>query len=120
MGTNYYHRFGHCDCCGRYDERHIGKSMTMFRGYRPDPDWPGDTTPTITSWQEWKAALRADGQIVDEYGREHDVEEFITAVEATDPDRRRRQFDWVQQYGATRDNDWLDADGFSFYAGEFS
>jgi hypothetical protein len=26
MGTNYYVRENICDCCGRYDEIHIGKS----------------------------------------------------------------------------------------------
>lgn len=124
MGANYYHRFGHCDCCGRYDERHICKSLVMFQGYRPDPDWPEDPTPTLVTWEGWKLALRADGTVWDEYGREHDVESFIADVEATKPEYRRRQYDWVQEnrygYGRDADSDWLDPDGFSFCNREFS
>lgn len=125
MGANYYHRFAHCDCCGRYDERHIGKSLVMFRGYRPDPDWPDDFTgPVLASWQQWKEALSKEGEVWDEYGRQHDVQQFIADVESTDPVRRRRQYDWMQQHSAEYflelDHDWLDADGFSFTGREFS
>lgn len=120
MGTNYYHRSGHCDCCGRYDERHIGKSMVMFRGYRPDPDWPEDPTLTLVTWEHWKAALRADGTIRDEYGREWDVNEFIAEVESTESRQRRRQFDWMEEHYSETPNDWLDPDGFSFCDREFS
>ena len=121
MGTNYYHRFNHCDCCGRYDERHICKSMVMFRGYRPAPDWPDEFAgPLLTSWRQWREALRQEGEVWDECGRQFDVQQFIAAVESTDPDSRRRQFEWVQAHGTVRDKDWLDGDGFSFYDGEFS
>ncbi len=37
MGINYYHRTNICKECGRYDERHIGKSshgwQFSFHGY---------------------------------------------------------------------------------------
>lgn len=126
MGTNYYHRYAHCDCCGRYDERHICKSMVTFRGYRPDPDWPDEFTgPLLASWRQWKRELiDRGGQVWDEYGRQHDLAEFIAAVESTKPEHRRRQCDWVQEhagdYGTRGDRYWLDGDGFSFYDGEFS
>lgn len=120
MGTNFYHRYNHCDCCGRYDERHIGKNMTMFQGYRQDPDWP-DPTPEIVSWQQWKEILRTEGEVWDEYHRLWDLEAFISAVENTDPARRRRQYDWVMRHRFTPKHlDWLDADGFSFHEGDFS
>jgi hypothetical protein len=118
MGTNHYHRYNHCDCCGRYDERHIGKSWGMFQGYRDE-----DEKAPVTSWQGWKATLRADGEVWDEYGQQVDVEEFITDVEATDSVRRRRQYDWVRDhhsYGRAMEHDWLDADGFSFTDNEFT
>lgn len=126
MGTNYYHRYNHCDCCGRYDERHICKSMVTFRGYRPDSDWPDDFTgPLLTSWRQWKAELLAGGSVWNEYGDALDTAEFIAAVESTRPDSRRRQYDRVQENayrhpGRPTDQDWLDGDGFSFYGGEFS
>jgi hypothetical protein len=122
MGANYYHRTNRCDCCGRFDERHICKSGTSFQGYRPD--WANDSTPLIVSWEEWKTALRADGEVWDEYGQRHDVEQFIADVEATEPERRRRQYDWMVQhardYGLSMDRDWLDPDGFSFTLSEFT
>jgi hypothetical protein len=123
MGTNYYHRFNRCDCCGRYDERHICKSMTSFQGYRPDPLWPDEDAPTIVSWADWKAALQT-GEVWDEYGRQLNVAQFIDDVEATGPARRRRQYDWMQENGARYrlklDHDWLDSEGFSFTDREFT
>jgi hypothetical protein len=123
MGTNYYHRFNACECCKRYDERHICKSMTSFQGFRPDPDWPDDSTVSITSWAGWKQKIRADGEVWDEYGRQWDVEQFIADVETTSPESRRRQYDWMvehnHRYGGL-DHDWLDADGFSFTDTDFS
>jgi hypothetical protein len=126
VGTNYYHRSRICECCGRYDERHICKSLVLFQGYRPDPRWPDDDYdgPLITSWAHWKAAILAEGEVWDEYGTKWDVDRFIADVEATDPDRRRRQYDWVQDdryhRWTTGDRYWLDGDGFSFCDLEFS
>jgi hypothetical protein len=123
MGTNFYHHVNHCECCGRFDILHICKSMTLFQGYQPDPGIPNDPTPTLLSWQDWKTALRAGGEIWDEYGNPHEVERFIGDVESTDPALRRRHFDWMVRYSRTyniENEDWHDADGFSFTAGEFT
>lgn len=136
MGTNYYWRHNICSCCGRYDQQHICKSLVMFRGYFDEPEWDNDrrefkpAPPLIVSWQQWRAKLRSDeGEVWDEYGDRLDTEEFILDVEATDADNRRRQYDAVVSYGTPflerkfgvqPRGDWLDADGFSFYGGEFS
>lgn len=110
MGTNFYHRNNLCHCCGRFDERHIGKSFTMFQGY-----------DDIRSWQDWKRELLAGGEVWDEYSAKWDTEGFIAAVERTIPAARRRQYDWVMReaHPLSRDRDWLDADGFSFTDQEF-
>lgn len=123
MGTNYdalppacENPCKHC----RIDGVHIGKSLTMFQGYESSPWGP------VLSWEDWKAVLRRPGvRIVDEYGHGHDVEEFIAKVEATEPESRRRQYDWMVKHASwavtgTDPADWLDADGFSFSREHFS
>ena len=85
-------------------------------------------TPWLVSWEQWKDYLRNHtGRIVDEYGGRHDVEDFIGRVEAVPMEARRRQFDWVLTHRRGQasetpspSGDWLDADGLSFYGGEFS
>lgn len=128
MGTNYYWVAPPCEHCGRSDDRlHICKTYTMFHGTF-DEDAAGEPIPKPVSWQQWKEHLRtAEGRIVDEYGREHDVEDFIAEVEATSPEARRWQYDWVAshpRHGHVIGNiepgaDWLDEDGFSFYGASF-
>lgn len=136
MGTNYFWRHNICTCCNRYDQMHICKSLVSFEGHFSKPDWdvansrPIPALPLVTSWAEWKGVIRAGGEVWDEYGVRHDVEEFIARVEATDPAVRRRQYEWCVEHPdrvPVRDIDrvgergeWLDADGFSFYGGEFS
>lgn len=69
MGTNYYARYNACDCCGRYDSAHIGKSQYLVRIWPAalDPRWPDDApenclpgtrgeTP-IRSFADWRAFL---------------------------------------------------------------
>lgn len=128
MGTNYYHRTNICDCCGRYDEQHICKSLVSFEApvawQDPQPD---GFVVTIKSWADWKARLLDGGEVWDEYGERIPTDEFIARVEATDPERRRWQYDWMAEHLPERVSvqpaegmDWLDADGFSFYGGAFS
>ena len=133
MGTNYYWRHSICTCCQRYDEWHICKSLASFRAHFGEEQWNAETLrydlppALVSSWAGWKELLRKDGQVWDEYGDQHDVDRFISDVEAVPTEARRRQYDWVAanrpsshvgqvtQYG-----DWLDPDGYSFYGGEFS
>lgn len=126
MGTNYYWHDHPCAHCGRSDAvRHICKSLRTFRGYFTW-DYQLEDVPEVVSWEEWKTLLRSsDGEIRDEYGAVHDVEEFIAACEAVPMEQRRRQFDWMVENKdivaeVRPGGEWLDADGFSFYGGEFS
>lgn len=124
MGTNFYHRFNKCDCCGRYDERHICKSGVIFRGYRrPDYLDSDDPFTEVLSWADWKGMILAGGEVWDEYGEKSDVRDFIAYVESHAPEQRRRQFDWMlenDRESIREGRDWLDAEGFSFYSGEFT
>lgn len=128
MGTNFYWRHNACSCCGRYDERHICKSMVSFAGYFGLDEYgmPSANSPEITAWQDWKKRLLSGGEIWTEYGGRWGTAEFIDHVEATSPEARRRQYEWmVRNHGPDRIGvepckDWLDPEGFSFYGGEFS
>lgn len=128
MGTNYYHRSNICECCGRFDEQHICKSMTMFNGVvRWLDEKPYGFVVTVPSWQDWKARLVAGGEVWDEYGERWDTDQFIERVEVTDADDRGSQHAWIVRNrpelasdGPEDSRDWLDADGFSFHGGEFS
>jgi hypothetical protein len=135
VGTNYYWRHNICFCCNRSDEWHICKSLISFEGHFSEGEWDDAAKawpdiPVITSWRDWVTKLTSGGEIWDEYSVQHDTEEFIARVEATDRAARRRQYDWCMNHpdrlGGIRVGSvgprsyWLDADGFSFYGGEFS
>lgn len=126
MGTNHYARVNVCHCCNRYDEVHVGKSWSMFHGFRRDPAWPDDPDPqpfgVIESWQDWKRVLlKTPGlYLFDEYGKETNPVTYVAEVESTSPDDRGRQYRWLVDHGHTLDHDWTDAEGFDFHDGEFS
>ncbi len=124
MGTNYYHRTNICDCCSRYDERHIGKSSGgwefSFQGYKDE-----EHQPKIASFEDWKRELQAEGKIFDEYGKEYSYEEFVKFVETkkggTFNDRSNtNQYDYCVEHGYGVSNDWKDAEGHPFTSAEFS
>jgi hypothetical protein len=125
MGTNYYSIESECLVCDRCERRHICKNLTSFQGFFTEgPDYKD--VPWIVSWQDWKDHLRDEAvRVEDEHGRTYEVEDFIAKVEATSPDARRRQYDWMfahepAQAGPVENGcDWLDADSFSFYGGGF-
>lgn len=133
MGTNYTWRHNICECCGRYDELHICKSLTTFRGHFGD-EWDEERAafvypPLITSWKDWTERLLSGGEVWNEYGDRIDTHEFINLVEGTDLTARRRNYDWnvAHQHDYTAspldvvpDGSWLDDMGFSFYGREFS
>lgn len=121
MGTNYYQRINICDCCSRFDEIHIGKSSAgwqfHFQGYIDR-----DSFPKIASFEDWKRELQV-GKIVDEYGREYTLPEFIEIVEAKQKVLTNiNHYEYCQSAeGYTRNNrDWIDKEGYSFTKSEFS
>lgn len=122
MGTNYYvewnPNYGNNDSPASLNypqptmRFHICKNLNSFQGH------------VFNSWSAWSHFLRMNRDklsITDEYGKEHEVPDFIARVEATTREQRSRQFDWVMLHSTLdRSREWLDAEGFSFYAGEFS
>ena len=117
MGTNYYHRTGICECCRRYDERHIGKSSAgwqfSFQGYR-------DSVPIITSFEDWKRELQIEGKIFDEYGREVSFEDFVKLVKEKQSEEMNT-YDYCAKEGSVNmTRRWKDEEGYSFSEGEFS
>lgn len=141
MGTNYYHHkyVGECcNSCGRSEEKvveHIGKSSAgwsfSFHG-----------TDEIRSAKDWEKSLLAGGKIFNEYDEEQTVAEFMAMVEAkkgglnhvrdlSNPDSdyyqpisntaawRGSETAWMTKRIA-EGKEWLDPEGHSFSAGEFS
>lgn len=130
MGTNYYLRAGICACCGRYDEIHVCKSFSTWNApYRYEDEAPWGPVVEIATWEGWKSRLRTEaengGRIFDEYGDEMPIHKFIERAEKHGADAERRQYQAVREAGYTVDkiepgSTWVDGDGFTFYAGEFS
>lgn len=131
MSTNYYWHGpacpNPCDHCSGPVELHIGQHAGgwSFEGHFLEGD------PWLVSAVGWRKFLRdsRDGVIKDEYGRVHEVEEFIAFVDAVPALGRRRQYDWLNarraEYGHRMDAvqpywDWLDGEGYSFHGGDFS
>ncbi len=118
MGTNYYAIQSGCPSPCEHctiDEVHIGKSLVMFEAHETSP-WGA-----IYSWSDWKRIFATQQvRIRDEYGQSHDVDDFVRRVEATHPEHRRRQYDWVITHLGTAVDDYLDSDGFSWCRREFS
>lgn len=115
MGTNYFVRTDECECCGRYEDLHIGKSSAgwkfSFQGY-PDRD------PPLTSWKAWQEFL-AGAQIRDEYGRDHTLDDLRELV-ANKFDSTHCQTCFTEAQAYRRDSDYHDPEGHPFNDSEFS
>ena len=106
------------------EEYHIGKASGgwafSFQGY----PWN-----KLTSWKDWKEFLK-DQQIVDEYGEEMRYNEFVEMVETFKSPtyiNSRTGKQNLSQFGESKKNgyfdierDWIDEQGHSFTAVEFS
>jgi hypothetical protein len=103
MSTNYYFNSKPCPHCGRADNLHIGNTAAgwkfLFRGY-----------PDIRSYQDWLKRLEAGGEITDEYGRMHTLDEFREMVECLLKDDECYH----------HPDAWRDAEGYDFCDSEFS
>jgi len=124
MGTNYYADWrlsdGHTDSPWSINlppttmRMHICKSLTS---------WQGGVFVSWVAWRHFLLTNRWAVTIVDEYDREHDIDQFIRDVESTTRVDRERQHVWMQKNMRLPDGqttDWMDPDGFSFHSGEFS
>lgn len=120
MGTNYYHEIELCDKCHNSEREHIGKSSAGWT-------FTFHATDAIRSWKDWQAKLANGGRIVDEYGREHSLEDLQQLVAG-------KQKPWgpngvaplnhtvemrKDRWGSSQQN-FLDPEGHSFSEGEFS
>lgn len=139
MGTNYTWTFGACGHCGRSDEMHVGKSSAgwsfSFRAW-PHRLWSEDhpedgydpASPVgfpVLSRADWRRVFTEHpGELRNEYGDAIpnplewlDKWQPPTAEQVAweDTEYRRSPF-----YRADPAREWRDAEGFRFYAGEFS
>lgn len=118
MGTNYYHRTKLCPCCGRYDERHIGKSSAGWTFSFQAVRLPDGTE--IVSWQDWQRELEKDGVIFDEYGREVPLDEFKAWVEQKKSGPNNHTLYCRVHHPSSNKYNFLDEEGNSFSWAEFS
>ena len=112
MSTNYYARYNICECCGRYDEMHIGSTYRALQ-----------TQTGIRTWEQWCNFLRKPNiKVFDEYGRELEVNEFIQGwTPRPNGELLVKEADehWNRMFG-TPSGDFLDDQGFYFIDRDFS
>lgn len=96
MGTNFYLHENICQVCGRFNERHIGKSSYGWCfGLHIYPD------ERINSLEDWKL-LFDSGEIYDEYGRRVSKDEMIDIItNRSHPDSNEND-EWYAQNHAER------------------
>jgi hypothetical protein len=122
MGTNYYWHDRPCPHCDRYETIHVGKSMSIWRGYRtiplhPErPEWGNRATSPfgedVVSVADWRRIfIRRTGTLHDEYG-----EQILDPIAWIDKARPDRTPVFVEPAGGT----WLDQEGHRFYGSDFS
>lgn len=120
MGTNYYVATNFCEHCKRFDrDKHIGKSSGgwtfSFRGYRADWDMP-----KIETYEHWLLALQGE-RICDEYGEEISLADFQAMVESKKNEKFNHTIYCRREHPRHAEQDcWLDPEGHSFDAAEFS
>jgi len=147
MGTNFYLQRRNPDT-GRCSDMHIGKTsygwVPNLVGYKKDVNiWSHDDIPEIISWQDWKVFLLLElgkgGLIFDEYDEPLSYEEFIRRIETHLVHKLPNQLDRPLKNHAVsmlreefrlaysedekienRKKYWIDDQGFSFSAVEFS
>lgn len=111
MGTNYYHRTNICPKCGRFDEKHIGKSSSgwtfSFQG-----------SNKIRSYKDWLEILESGGKIYDEYYCEVPLDKFKKMIENKKQEKLNHTLFCRQNYSCL--DTWLDDEDNSFSGNEFS
>lgn len=76
MGTNYYVKTNDCKCCGRNDEKHIGKSSGGWAFALHV--YPEDG---INNLDDWLKILSANpNSIKDEYEKSISLEELVSII----------------------------------------
>lgn len=89
MGTNYYWHTNVCDCCGRSDVYHIGKSSMgwMFALHViPEED--------VNDVNDWVKRFYQPGSVIhNEYDEEISVEEMLRIILERNPLGQRHSVD---------------------------
>lgn len=91
MGTNYELYYNKCQCCGRSDSIHIGKSSAGWRFIFQKHE---GVVENIAQLKE----LTAKGEIVDEYGRTISNEDFWKLVEAKQTEKNSQASEVIDGY----------------------
>ena len=82
MGKNYYARINICECCGRYDEIHIGKSSF---GWRFAVEINEEYYKTLDELNQF--LNKENVKLVDEYGKELDPNSLFLLIEDKKDDK---------------------------------
>ncbi len=129
MGTNFYWRDRPCGECGRYTEVHVCKSRSTWRAHfhtlldELHPDWGylhespfGFPVLSLADWRQ--VFTERPGELWNEYGEQiPDPLAWLAGAQPWQPGPDGWRFldaDIKSGMG------WRDAEGFRFYAGEFS
>lgn len=135
MSTNYYFHLtlGDSRTSDVVYKMHIGKSS----GPGGLSTVAGRHFPDVESWAKFLRHNVDSGQILDEYGVEHEVEEFIADYLESDDNSSARQIQWLKDHGhefgddtmkiwdgpqvdSWRNRHWIDPEsGRLFLGGEF-
>jgi len=109
MGVNYYYRINMCPECGRYNEKHLGKSSKgwkfLFRGYSDEG---------IESFKDWIKRLEKGGFIYSEHGEQILIRDFIEFIKSK---QNSREHEAEEFYGNLV---WKDKKGYDFTDADFS
>lgn len=124
MGTNYYVHTpacpNACDHCSASERLHLGKSSMGWRFlFQAEEDWPREQAYSL--WLE----RAKSGEIRDEYGRTHALDELLAFVETkqdsrshTDDDPEMRRVHGAL-YDSLRASDFV-CEGYDFCGRYFS
>lgn len=129
MGTNFWYRFAECGHCDRYTEIHVCKSRHTWRAYPhrlmnpARPDWGYDReSPTgmpIITLAGWRNMFtERPGRLFDEYGKQ--VDDPLAWLDEAVPWRPTPEGIEQLREDQRAGLGWVDANGFRFYAEEFS
>jgi hypothetical protein len=100
MGCNYYLHRDLCECCGRADVIHIGKSSGGWTFQLHVSESEEDGLPR--SLEEWKRLWSwKQNRIVDEYGAPVTPEEMLEVITDRRWDGDSMSDEWLRLNGAT-------------------
>lgn len=82
MGTNYYLRYNYCPNCGRYEEKHLGKSSGGWR-------FLFQINEEVHNFEEFKTFI-TKGEIYDSYEKPCTAEELLKLIDDKQKDVKNK------------------------------